>query len=129
MPENTEIVKGEVEDITYANEVNGFTICVIDHNGEMLTLVGTMPYLACGETITATGKYTNHPTFGRQFKVEHYEKELPQTENSMITYLASGAIKGVGPVLARRIVDKFGEDTFDVLEKHPEYLEDVKGVT
>lgn len=129
MSEKQETVKGEVEDITYANEINGYTICVIDHDGEMLTLVGTMPFLACGETITAIGRYTNHPTFGRQFKVEHYEKELPATENSIITYLSSGAIKGIGPVLARRIVDKFGADTFDVLEKHPEYLEDVKGVT
>ena len=129
MAEKLETVKGEVEDITYTNEINGYTVCVIDYNGEMLTLVGTMPFLNCGETITAMGKFTNHPTFGRQFKVEHYEKEMPATESSIITYLSSGAIKGIGPVLARRIVDKFGKDTFDVLEKHPEYLEDVKGVT
>ena len=129
MEEKLETVKGEVEDITYTNEINGYTICVIDYEGEMLTLVGTMPFLGCGETITAMGKFTNHPTFGRQFKVEHYEKELPASESSMITYLSSGAIKGIGPVLARRIVDKFGEDTFDVLENHPEYLEDVKGMT
>ncbi len=129
MAEKLDTVKGEVEDITYTNEINGYTVCVIDYEGEMLTLVGTMPFLNCGETITAMGKFVNHPTFGRQFKVEHYEKELPATESSIISYLASGAIKGVGPVLARRIVDKFGGDTFDVLEKHPEYLEDVKGVT
>lgn len=127
--EKLDTVKGEVEDITYTNEINGYTVCVIDYEGEMLTLVGTMPFLGCGETITAMGKFTNHPTFGRQFKVEHYEKELPATESSMISYLASGAVKGIGPVLARRIVDKFGKDTFDVLEKHPEYLEDIKGVT
>ncbi len=129
MSEKLDVVKGEVEDITYTNEINGYTVCVIDYDGEMLTLVGTMPFLNCGETITAMGKFTNHPTFGRQFKVEHYEKELPATESSIIAYLSSGAIKGIGPVLARRIVDKFGEDTFDVLENHPEYLEDVKGVT
>lgn len=129
MAEKLDTVKGEVEDITYTNEINGYTVCVIDYEGEMLTLVGTMPFLNCGETITAMGKFTNHPTFGRQFKVEHYEKEMPATESSIIAYLSSGAIKGIGPVLARRIVDKFGEDTFEVFEKHPEYLEDVKGVT
>ena len=108
MAEKLDTVKGEVEDITYTNEINGYTVCVIDYSGEMLTLVGTMPFLNCGETITAMGKFTNHPTFGRQFKVEHYEKEMPATESSIITYLSSGAIKGIGPVLARTIVDKFG---------------------
>lgn len=129
MPNNLETVRGEVEDITYTNEINGYTVCVINCDGEMLTLVGTMPFINCGETVTAMGKYMNHPTFGRQFKVEHYEKELPATESSIIAYLSSGAIKGIGPVAAKRIVDKFGSDTFEVFEKHPEYLEDVKGIT
>ncbi len=129
MAEKLETVKGEVEDVTYTNEINGYTVCVIDYEGEMLTLVGTMPFVNVGETVTAMGKFTNHPTFGRQFKVEHYEKELPATESSIIAYLSSGAIKGIGPVMARRIVDRYGEDTFDVLEKHPEYLADINGIS
>lgn len=129
MADKFDRVHGEVEDVTYTNEINGYTVCVIDYEGEMLTLVGTMPFINVGETITAMGKFTNHPTFGRQFKVEHYEKELPATESSIIAYLSSGAIKGLGPVMARRIVDKYGEDTFDVLEKHPEYLSDIKGIS
>ncbi len=129
MADKFDRVHGEVEDVTYTNEINGYTVCVIDYEGEMLTLVGTMPFINVGETITAMGKFTNHPTFGRQFKVEHYEKELPATESSIIAYLSSGAIKGLGPVMARRIVDKYGEDTFNVLEKHPEYLSDIKGIS
>lgn len=122
-------VKGEVEDITYSNEINGYTVCVIGWKDEPLTLVGTMPFLNIGETITAMGRFTNHPTFGKQFTVENYEKEMPATDSAMIAYLSSGAIKGIGPVLARRIVDKYGEETFSVLEEHPEYLEEIKGVT
>lgn len=129
MADKLDTVRGEVEDVTYTNEINGYTVCVIDFEGEMLTLVGTMPFINVGETVTAMGRFTNHPTFGRQFKVEHYEKELPATESSIIAYLSSGAIKGLGPVMARRIVDKYGEDTFDVLENHPDYLADIKGIS
>lgn len=127
--EKLETVKGEIEDITYTNDVNGYTVCTIGHKDEPLTLVGTMPFVCVGETITAMGRFTNHPSFGRQFTVVSYEKEMPATESAMIAYLASGAIKGIGPVLARRIVDKYGSETFEVLENHPEYLEEVKGVT
>ncbi len=127
--QNLEKVSGEVEDITYTNELSGYTVAVIDYNGEMLTLVGTMPFLCVGETISAMGSFTVHPTFGRQFRVEHYEKELPREESSIVAYLASGAIKGIGPVMARRIVTKYGEDTLNVLAEHPEYLSDIKGIT
>lgn len=129
MAEKFDTVRGEVQDVTYTNEINGYTVCVIDYEDELLTLVGTMPFINVGETINAVGKFTVHPTFGRQFKVEHYEKELPTSEESIIAYLASGAIKGIGPVIARRIVAKYGTDSFDVLENHSEYLSDINGIS
>ncbi len=129
MAEKFDTVKGEVQDVTYTNEINGYTVCVIDYEDELLTLVGTMPFINVGETINAVGKFTIHPTFGRQFRVEHYEKELPTSEESIIAYLSSGAIKGIGPVIARRIVAKYGSDSLDVLENHSEYLSDINGIS
>lgn len=129
MAEKFDTVKGEVQDVTYTNEINGYTVCVIDYEDELLTLVGTMPFINVGETINAVGKFTVHPTFGRQFRVEHYEKELPTSEESIIAYLSSGAIKGIGPVIARRIVAKYGSDSLEVLENHPEYLSDINGIS
>ena len=96
---------------------------------DLVTLVGIMPFLGEGETIRALGRWELHPSFGRQFKVEHYEKQLPSDEGAILKYLSSGAIKGIGPVLARRIVDTFGTDTFDVIENHPEWLADIDGIT
>ena len=124
-----ETIEGTVEEIVFANEVNGYTVCVADIGGEPVTVVGVIPYLAEGEHIKATGSWQNHPTFGRQFRVDTFEKELPQDEDAVCRYLSSGAIRGIGPVTARRIVDRFGSDTLEVLESHPEWLAELRGIT
>ena len=120
---------GSVEDIIYSNSENGYTVCVINCGGEPITLVGIMPYLAEGETIRVQGDWTTHATFGKQFRVNYFEKKLPATADAILRYLASGAIKGIGPVTAERIVDKFGEDTLDVIENNPRWLCDIRGIS
>ena len=123
-------VEGTVEKIIYVNDANGYTVCELLTSGEeILTLVGVMPFLAVGETIEAQGKYVTHPSFGRQFSVEYYEKQLPATESAILKYLSSGVIKGVGPATAKRIVGQYMLDTFDVMENHPEWLADIPGIS
>ena len=111
---------GTVEHIVYRNEESGFSICELAVEGEdgeeLITVLGTLPLVAVGEGIRALGRFETHPVHGRQFRVRMFEKQLPQTEASVLKYLASGAIRGIGPVSAQRIVGKFGTDTFDVLE-------------
>lgn len=124
-----EFIEGTVEEIIYSNPVNGYTVCAVSHAGNQVTVVGVMPFLMEGEKIKARGGWQNHPTFGRQFKVEVFEKELPEDVDAVYRYLASGAIKGVGPVTARRIIDRFGEETLSVLENHPEWLSEIKGIS
>ena len=125
-----EKLSGTVKEIVFENSDNGYTVCMVeDEHGEEFTLVGTMPMLNCGEKLTAYGRWTHHATFGRQFSVDSYSKELPTSESAIIEYLSSGAVKGIGPVSAKRIVDTYGTDTFDVLENHPEWLSDIRGIT
>lgn len=120
---------GVVEDIIYSNGENGYTVCVINCGGEPVTLVGIMPYVGEGETIKVQGEWQVHSTFGRQFKVNYFEKKLPTTSAAIYKYLASGAIKGIGPVTAERIVERFGEDTLDVIENNPRWLCDIRGIS
>lgn len=123
-------IEGTVEHIVFQNEENGYTVCELAVSDEdYITLVGQMPFLSAGESIKALGSWTLHPSFGRQFKVEYFEKQLPASESAIKKYLASGAIKGIGIVLAERIVNRFGEDSFDVIENHPEWLADIDGIT
>ena len=123
-------IEGTVEKIIYHNDNNGYVVCeLLAFSDELYTVCGEMPYLAAGETIKAMGDFITHPQFGRQFKVEYYEKQLPTNATSILKDLSSGTIKGIGPVTARHIVDKYGEDTFDVLENHPEWLSDVNGIS
>lgn len=120
---------GVVDDIVYTNEENGYTVCVINCSGDPVTLVGIMPYIAEGESIRVQGTWQVHNTFGRQFKVNYFEKKLPTTSAAILKYLASGAVKGVGPVTAERIVSTFGEDTLDIIENNPRWLCDIKGIS
>ena len=124
-----DMIEGTVEEIVFANDVNGYTVCVIDSGGEPVTVVGVIPYLSAGEHIKVTGVWQMHPTFGRQFRANAFEKELPQDEDAIFRYLSSGSVRGVGPVTARRIVDRFGSDTLEVLENHPEWLAEIRGIT
>lgn len=122
-------VEGIVNEIIFQNDENGYTVCELDVDGDLVTLVGLMPYLTAGEHLRASGEWTVHPSFGRQLKVGYFEKSLPKNTEAIYHYLASGAIKGVGPVTAQRIVDRFGTDTFDVLENNPLWLAEIKGIT
>jgi exodeoxyribonuclease V alpha subunit len=123
-------IEGSVEKLIYQNEENGYTVCeLLAPSDELFILVGTMPYLCEGESIAALGDWTTHPTFGKQFKVEYYEKQLPATANLILKYLSSGAIKGIGPSTAKKIVAQYGDDTLDVLENHPEWLADISGIS
>lgn len=123
-------IEGTVEHIVYTNEETGYTVCDIAiGEAELYTIVGIMPYLAEGEIIKALGNWQLHQNFGKQFKVEYYEKQLPSTAQAIYRYLASRTVKGIGAVMARRIVDKFGEDTFDVLEHHPDWLSEINGIS
>lgn len=120
---------GVIEDIIYSNGENGYTVCVINCGGEPITLVGIMPYIGEGETVRVQGEWQVHSTFGRQFRVDYFEKKLPTTSAAILKYLASGAIKGIGPVTAERIVERFGEDTLDIIENNPRWLCDIRGIS
>lgn len=122
-------LEGVVDQVVYANEENGYTVCILDCIGEPVTLVGTMPFLGEGESIKVYGSWTVHPTFGRQFKVETFEKKLPDSVEAIYRYLSSGALKGVGPVLAERMIHAYGAETLDVIEHHHRWLCDIKGIS
>lgn len=122
-------LEGVVENIVFTNEDNGYTVCECSCGGELVTLVGIMPYLNEGESIKAQGVWQVHSTFGRQLKVEYFEKKLPTDSEAIYKYLSSGAVKGIGPVTAARIVEAFGADTFDVMENNPKWLCDIKGIS
>ena len=128
--DKNDTVSGIVDSIIYQNEENGYTVCEIeDTHGEPVTLAGIIPYLTEGDKITAAGQWVTHPQYGRQFKVESYEKVLPAEEDDILRYLASGAIKGIGPRTAQRIVDKFGTDAFEVISDHADWLTDIPGIS
>ncbi|MGE5614009.1 MAG: ATP-dependent RecD-like DNA helicase [Bacillota bacterium] len=122
-------LEGIVEDIIYKNEANGYTVCEIRGGKSVVTAVGYMPFINAGETIKASGRWVRHPDYGDQFKVELYEKVLPQTIDAIEKYLSSGIIKGVGPATAAKIVQKFGLSTLEVISSNPQKLSEIKGIS
>lgn len=130
LAEDMENLYGMVEEIIYRKEETGYTIIdVASEEGELITVVGVLPEISAGEEVHFVGTWEQHPTFGRQFKAEALERTMPSTAASMLKYLSSGAVKGIGPSTATKIVEAFGEDTFDVLENHPDKLATIKGIT
>lgn len=127
--ENDCVVEGTVESITYQNEDNAYTVCQIDTGSELFTAVGYMPGIVEGEYVKLIGKWAKHNVYGDQLKVISFEKGELITTAAILHYLSSGAIKGVGPSLARKIVGRFKEETLDVLENHPDYLVDISGIS
>lgn len=125
----TEILQGTVEDIKFRNEQNGYTVLEVGCEDELVTAVGTFSDISVGESVRLSGAWTFHPTFGRQFKVEAFEREMPATAEQLYNYLAAGAVKGIGPATAQKIIEKFGENAFDVLENAPEKLATIKGIS
>jgi len=123
-------ISGQVERVTFHNPENGYTIAKMKVKGEagLVTVAGSLPSLSPGEMLKLTGEWTNHPKYGPQFKIESHETIEPTSLLGIEKYLGSGIIKGIGPVMAKQLVDKFGEETLDIIEKHPERLAQVKAI-
>ena len=122
-------IEGTVDCVVYSNEENGFAVLTLDVDGDPVTVVGEMGNVDEGEDLSLTGEFINHQKFGEQFKVTLCERKMPTTELAIRKYLASGAIKGIGPVIAGRIVDTFGDKSLEIMEKEPERLCEVEGIT
>ena len=124
-----ENITGYVEHIIYRNQENGYTVLNLVSDGDEIPCTGIFHVISEGESIEVTGEYVSHPTYGEQFKVSSFREKAPEDLVSMERYLGSGAIRGVGAALAARIVKKFGEDTFRIIEEEPERLAEVKGIS
>ena len=126
---NEETITGVVEEITFQNDQNGFTVLDFSTEDELFTAVGVMPGITAGETVSLTGNFVMHPTFGRQLKVTAFTRTLPETSEQIIKYLSSGVIRGIGPKKALLIVETFGTDTLNVIENEPERLAELRGIS
>lgn len=124
-----ETIDGYVDHIVFQNRENGYTVMSLIAEGEEVTCVGMCRGLTQGDTISAQGDYVEHPVYGVQFKINSYQTVTPKDSEGMERYLGSGAVKGVGAALAARIVKKFGDDTFRIIEEEPERLVEVKGIS
>lgn len=122
-------LKGEIKEIIFQNEINSYTIAVLENESEEITVVGYLPFITIGDSLKLEGKYVTHQDYGRQFKIETFEKIMPETLDSLERYLGNGTIKGVGPALAKRIVDYFREETMYVLKFEPKKLSNVRGIS
>lgn len=120
---------GEIVDIIYKNEVNSYTIANLETETEVFTVVGYLPFVNIGDNLKLEGKFVTHQEYGRQFKIETFEKVMPQTLDALERYLASGNIKGIGPATAKKIIKEFGEETIAIFKFEPEKLSKIKGIT
>ena len=127
----SETVTGYIDHIIFRNEENGYTVMVLKETKEEeeLTCVGSFPSVTQGASIEASGVYTHHPVYGKQFQISSFVEKMPEDTEAMERYLGSGAIKGIGAALAARIVRKFGADTIRIVEEEPERLAEVKGIS
>lgn len=121
--------KGEVEDIIYQNEVNSYTIATFETEDEETTIVGYLPFVNSGDTLKVIGRFVEHKDYGRQFKVDTFEKLMPETLSALEKYLSNGAIKGIGEATAKKIIKKFGEETIHVFKHEPNRLAEIKGIS
>ena len=125
-----QVVCGRLSQIVFQNEENGYAVIrLIAKDGAEITATGCMPALGIGEKLTLYGKWITHQTYGEQFTAESFERHLPETVRGIADYLGSGIIKGIGPILAKKIAQAFGEQTFDILQNEPEKLCQIKGIT
>lgn len=127
----SETVTGYIDHVIFRNEDNGYTVMVLKGMEEEreLTCVGTFPAITQGAAIEASGNYTTHPVYGKQFQIASYVEKMPEDALAMECYLGSGAIKGIGAALAARIVRRFGDDTMRIVEEEPERLAEIKGIS
>lgn len=124
-----EQLEGVLAEIIYQNEVNSYVVGILETEEEQITVVGYLPFISKGDTLRLTGKFVEHKDYGEQFKIETFEKLMPQTLGALETYLANGNVKGIGPATATKIIDRFGEDTIHVLKYEPEKLAQIKGIS
>ena len=122
-------IEGTVSEVVYMSPETGFAVIEVETDEELLPVVGELYGVSEGEELRLTGSYSNHPKFGRQFKAMAYERRMPATAAAVRKFLSSGAVKGIGAVLASRIVDTFGDDTMTILEETPGRLTEVKGIS
>ena len=123
-------LEGTVTAILFRNEENGYTVLRLDTlDGGLTTVVGTLPAAYPGEELRAFGEWSTHPSHGRQFKAEYAERSLPHSAEAIYEYLAGHAVQGVGPATAALIVERFGERTLDVIEREPEKLTLIRGIS
>ena len=128
--EKREVLRGTIENIIYRNENNDYTVMeIVDEEENLVCAVGVIPMAFEGEIVALRGHWTFHKEFGKQFAFESFEKSLPDDVDGIFKYLSSGTIKGIGPVTALKIVNRFGTDSFDVIEHRPEWLADISGIT
>ena len=120
---------GEIQTIIYRNETNSYTIAEFETEDEITSVVGYLPFVNSGDTLKLIGKFVEHKDYGRQFKIDTFEKMMPQTLGALEKYLSNGNIKGIGPALARRIIKKFGEETIYVFKNEPKKLAQIKGIS
>lgn len=125
----SETIQGYVEKIVYRNQENGYTVLSLTGEDDDITCVGSFPFINEGEYVELQGNYISHQIYGDQFQVQSYDIKEPEDMMSMERYLGSGAVKGIGVALAARIVRKFKEDTFRIIEQEPERLAEVKGIS
>lgn len=122
-------LEGSVDAIIFRSEETGYTVLEMETEDDYVTVVGSMIDVEEGEELSVTGYYTAHPVYGTQFKARLCERRLPATANAILKYLSSGAIKGIGPVLAKRIVSHFGDETLEIMEKEPHRLSEISGIS
>ena len=124
-----EELEGVLSEIIYQNEVNSYMVGILETEKEQITIVGYLPFISKGDTLKLIGKFVEHKDYGEQFKVETFEKIMPQTLGALEKYLANGNVKGVGPAIATKIIEKFGEETIHILKFEPQKLAQIKGIS
>ena len=122
-------ITGEITNIIYSNEVNSYMVAEFETDDELLTVVGYLPFIHEGDSLKLIGKIVEHKEYGRQFKIDTFEKIMPKTLGALERYLANGNIKGIGEILAKRIIKKFGEETVYVFKCEPQRLAEIKGIS
>ncbi|SHH69966.1 ATP-dependent DNA helicase, RecD/TraA family [Caloranaerobacter azorensis DSM 13643] len=121
-------LQGTIEEIIYKNESNGYTVAILETEDDVVTIVGYMPVINLGETIMVQGNWVYHSNYGQQFKVDTYQAVVPASLNGIEKYLSSGLIPGIGPKIAKKIVEKFGLDSIDILQYNPDRLLEIDGI-
>ena len=125
-----EVLQGVIGSVIYQNYDNGYAVLRLQRpDGQTATVVGTIPMPSVGERLMVTGKWSTHASYGKQFEAEFLERLMPETATEIISYLSSRIIKGIGPRMAARIVDRFGDNTLAIMEREPERLAEVSGIS